>query len=275
MKNFLKVIAFCSLLNVKLILSAAKETLTIEIKYTSSSGGRSQNNITNEINNLSCIINESFTINIHRDDNLVKDTWIDSLQLLNKILNTNLIKQKQAVNHNWNQENLKFALRNCPNIQAIKRSLLLIDYFKKNNQNDLFQKTIESCSYFLDTLSKDLVPKDNVKTDYSNINKSAQKLYANITQETNQPGMPFYFRYPFFGYYYIKFIELFTSLKNYTMSKVFRISSTDKNDDILIIDKLEENSNDETKYEIRDSESFDSWSSTRSDDEDLLANVYP
>ena len=274
MKNFLRVIAFCSLLNVKLILSAAKETFIIEIKFVKVA--RTNNLDTpDSIEILGSDIENYWKIKIKKNHSLTEIPWMNSLGLLNEILNTNLIKQKQAVNHNWNQENLKFALRNCSNMQAIKRSLFLINYFnKENNQNNLFQKTIESCSYFLDTLSRDLVPKDNVKTDYSNINKSAQKLYANITQETNQPGMPFYFRYPFFGYYYIKFIELFTSLKNYTMSKVFRISSTDKNDDILIIDKLEENSNDETKYEIRDSESFDSWSS-RSDDEDLLANVYP
>lgn len=235
MKNFLRIIAFCSFLSIQLTLSSmvSKKEFSIEIKYKQSGDGKSNHKVTDNINILNSTIDKSFTIMIKKD-NSVKDILMNSLELLNQILNSDLIKAKVLVNHNWNRESLNTALGNCSNMQAIKRSLFLINHFNENNENnennDLFKKTIESCSFFLDKLSRDLAadPSQNLagKNNFTTLNQSAQKLYSNIKSEVNQPNIPLYLKYPFFGYYYIQFILFSEPLKQFFVSKIAELKNS-------------------------------------------------
>ncbi len=223
MKNILKIIFFCIFLSAKLILSAAENTKNkIEIKFIKVGNEEISFNLANEITILSSTIEKDFSIKINKN-NSIKNMEFNSLQLLNQILNTKLIKRKNEVNHNWNRENLSRALNRCPNIQAIKRSVFLINYFNKdhNNENNQFPKTIESCSYFLDKLSRDLAKLNDSFNNLTNsdIDQSANKLYTNIQIEVNKPNTPWYIKYPFFGYYWIKFILFSQPLKRFILSK--------------------------------------------------------
>lgn len=223
MKNILKIIVFCIFLSAKLILSAAENTKKkIEIKYRSIGNSKPNFDLADERTILSNPIEKNFSIKI-KEDHSIKNLQCNSLELLNQILNTNLIKRKNEVNHNWNRENLSRALNRCPNIQAIKRSVFLINYFNKdhNNENNQFPKTIESCSYFLDKLSRDLAKLNDSFNNLTNsdIDQSANKLYTNIQIEVNKPNTPWYIKYPFFGYYWIKFILFSQPLKRFILSK--------------------------------------------------------
>lgn len=222
MKNILKIIVFCIFLSAKLILSAAENTRSIEIKYKYVGNSKPNFDLADKITILSNPIEKNFSIQIKKN-NSIKNMQCNSLKLLNEILNTDVIKRKNEVNHNWNTENLILALSHCSNIQAIKRSVFLINYFNDdNNKNNQFQITIQSCSFFLDKLSRDLAelndPSNNLSK--SSINQSANTLYANIQTEVNKPNIPWYLKYSFFGYYYIKFILFSKSLQRFILSKI-------------------------------------------------------
>ena len=231
MKNILRIIVFCIFLSAKLILSAAENTKKkIEIKYKSIGNSKPNFDLADKRTILSNPIEKNFSIKI-KEDHSIKNLQCNSLELLNQILNTNLIKRKNEVNHNWNTENLSRALSRCPNIQAIKRSVFLINYFNNNhdnNKNNQFPTTIESCSYFLDKLSRDLAELNNSSNNLtkSNINQSANTLYANIQTEVNKPNIPWYLKYSFFGYYYIQFILFSEPLKQFFVSKISELKNS-------------------------------------------------